>query len=76
MKLRFIPAHPRRVGATFLVLGILGTLARNYLGVLKDMEHGNLADFSLGLLFGLGVALCFLTDSQDSEDIPSSIRTS
>lgn len=73
MNPRFNLAHPRRVGVPFLALGILGTLARNYVGALKAMEHGNVADFTLGLLLGLGVALCFLTDSDDAL---SSIRPS
>ncbi|HET9100328.1 MAG TPA: hypothetical protein VFN62_08050 [Acidobacteriaceae bacterium] len=76
MNIRLHLAHPRRVGLAFLALGILGTLARNYVGPLKAIEHGNVADFTLGLLLGLGIALCFLTDSDESEESPNSILPS
>lgn len=70
------PVISRRVGVVLLVVGILGTLGRMFIPGFKDIAHGNAVDFSLGLLLGLGIALCFVRDWHDHEDESPSIRPS
>lgn len=74
MQIHFNPVITRRVGVVLLTVGTLGMLARHYTVAFKTMGHGNVADFSFGLLFGLGLALSLVTEWRDREEAAISIR--
>jgi hypothetical protein len=74
MQIHLNPVMTRRVGVVLLAMGAAGMLARHYTLALKTMAHGNMADFSFGLLFGLGLALSLVTEWRDREEDAISIR--
>jgi hypothetical protein len=62
------------VGVALLTIGVLGLLARVYIASLKDMPHGTVADFLLGLIVGLGIAGSLVMNRHEPEDEEISIR--